>query len=289
MKISFHPLPPPCLRGASKDVLRQEAVKRASGWEVVDPASLYGAGYIAEEFFWSNIIWKNDRHLEEDFKEAHWLVLDVDDPEAPPLEYAVKTWCEHASFIGLSKSHQTEKHGVKCDRYRVALLLDRPITDFKTFHYNTKLLIDEYCGDPSCNDGSQIYFPCKSVPYYGTGDYRLKVLDAPKDYVVKQKTSSSLVFSPKKCPGYLPRWITNQIVDGLPQGSIRSGVYKLTCTLRDYGLDKNHIYSILSQGNIKLSSPSEWEEVIDAGFKYARNKQIGKVNRERDRLPGEEG
>ncbi len=69
------------------------------------------------------------------FQSAGWLMLEFDDPDSMRYEDAVRHFSAIAGFIHTSKSHQKIKgSSPACDRYHVALELDRAITDSREYN-----------------------------------------------------------------------------------------------------------------------------------------------------------
>lgn len=108
---------------------------------------------------------KNDNWITQEL-----LILDIDD--GLPLEDAKKMFSEYKAMIHTSTSHQKNKGGIKCDRYRVIIALKERLhcsvkeyTD--TMKYISKKVfpfIDDKCVDPA-----RIYFGYSDCEIHYTG------------------------------------------------------------------------------------------------------------------------
>jgi hypothetical protein len=101
----------------------------------------------------------NGRRTIKDALELSLLVFDVDDGCVLPVAKTI--FKEYQYIIATTKSHQREKNGKVCDRFRVILPLSSPITndeDYKaTFEYyrNKFPFVDQ-----TCKDISRFFYPC---------------------------------------------------------------------------------------------------------------------------------
>ncbi len=112
---------------------------------------------------WSPIVWLDGRRCRDNFQKARFCALDID--HGAKMEDLVAKLKELGigHVIGTTKSHQKDKHGVTCDRFRVVLLWEREITCLQTYTHNTKLLIDKFGADPCTYDGARMFGPCVAI------------------------------------------------------------------------------------------------------------------------------
>ena len=111
---------------------------------------------------WSPACFAGGVRLEKNFLGAHICALDFDAPNTP-LDCAIQQFKNYSHIIGTTKSHQKEKNGVTCDRYRVVLWFDRLATDLAEYKHNMTLQISTYYADKACKDGARFFFPCKEI------------------------------------------------------------------------------------------------------------------------------
>jgi len=100
---------------------------------------------------------------------ADMIILDIDDGLS--IDGAKALFQPMTHIIATTKSHQKDKNGVKCDRFRVILPVeqDEGAIDLSTADY--ELLMKEiltrypFC-DQVCKDASRFYFPSKESIVY---------------------------------------------------------------------------------------------------------------------------
>jgi hypothetical protein len=157
-------------------------------------AAFYSKGYrrvpmtniaaVAERIFpifcWSPIIWNNGERAEKNFITSEWCGLDFDTPETS-LDWAKKNFCDAIHIIGTTKSHQKEKSGIICDRFRVVLKFEVPIRNLKQYKYNMALYAERYNADRQCVDGARFYWPCNKIVSISQEGYTQDVYEAKEE------------------------------------------------------------------------------------------------------------
>jgi hypothetical protein len=98
------------------------------------------------------------------------IILDVDD--GLPIDEAHQIFLPYNHFIATTKSHQKEKNGVVCDRYRVFLPTETPI-DLNSEEYSvvmSEIMKEFNFVDKACKDSARFYYPAKdSIVTYKYG------------------------------------------------------------------------------------------------------------------------
>lgn len=188
---------------------------------------------------WSPIKWRDGVRKESHFLGAFMCALDFDSPQTN-LEWARKTFADYNCTIGTTKSHQKEKNGVVCDRFRVCLWFDEPITELEKYKHNMALLIAKYGADRACKDGARFFFPCVEIVESHDGD---SIPASALPVAVLEKTT---LYSAHKRRGM------NYVVNAQPAVSERnSTMFKEGCRLFRTKLDYNLIVDklrIISNG-----------------------------------------
>lgn len=134
----------------------------AKNWRTLKTASVSLITEVVEYGCWSPCLWDSGERREKNFKGAAWCVLDFDDPELT-LQQALNVFCDMTHIIGLTKSHQKDKGGVICDRFRVCLLFEQPITSVWDFKASMSHAVQHYESDPACIDAARFYWPCTEI------------------------------------------------------------------------------------------------------------------------------
>jgi len=129
---------------------------------------------------WSPITFKNNYRAKSNFMCAHLCVIDID--EGMGIDEACEFIDDNQywGIIAPTKSHGKWKEtstGVKepCDRFRLIMRFELPITDLKTYEQNMIPWIDRLGADAQCKDGARYFFPSSEIYYRTRGDF-LKVV-----------------------------------------------------------------------------------------------------------------
>jgi hypothetical protein len=126
--------------------------------KIVSLASLKHLDKIIQDNLWSCGIFKK-RRCKDDFESCQLIALDIDN--GCTLEQAKEDFKGYIHLIKPTRNHQKEKGGITCDRFRVILLLDRPITSSEEYKATWNSLFEKFNYiDPSTKDPSRQWFPC---------------------------------------------------------------------------------------------------------------------------------
>lgn len=90
------------------------------------------------------------------FLEAQILALDIDDGASALEAHDMLLELNLTHVIAATRSHQTEKHGKTCDRYRIIIPAEKPATRTCDYHFTAR-----YIGEPLRAD-KQSYSPVQS-------------------------------------------------------------------------------------------------------------------------------
>ena len=118
---------------------------------------------------YSNISFKDGYRKSMNFRGLSLIMLDIDNGDSIP-EVIEKLGTQKALIV-TTKSHQLSMKGTKtiepCDRYRLILPLDEPITDPVLYKKVITALIKEFKADPHCSDLARMYYhnPRQEVHY----------------------------------------------------------------------------------------------------------------------------
>lgn len=197
--------------------------------------------------------------------EQNLIIIDVDD--GMPMDVAKELFSEHKCLISTTKSHQKDKHGVVCDRYRVVFLSNRILrmssADYSEFMSNVYSAIG-LPADESCKDSSRFYYGSADADYwYSEGE---KLLDV-----------DSLIPNTKKEKEFKEHVATGQYDDSIGEvigdaerekkvfkeaynasfGEGSLSLYKLMYWLKDAGISDNDILGVAHRVN------DSWDEPMD--------------------------
>ena len=133
---------------------------------------------IVRSNIWSGCTWKNGYRKGDNFIQNELAVLDFDEPGVTLVE-AVRSFCDQWHIIGTTKSHQKEKNGVVCDRFRIVLRFEHPITNAEQYKQNMGPLIKKWDTDKKCGDAARYFFPCQEIISVNLDEdsYKIEVAD----------------------------------------------------------------------------------------------------------------
>lgn len=103
------------------------------------------------------MVWRGGHAKNENFIEASSIVIDVDD--GLTLQRAAAAIGDYAAVIVTTKSHQKEKAGKVCDRYRVYMPTDGVILDPEVYRATVGRWIAELGGDRQGKSPAQHFLP----------------------------------------------------------------------------------------------------------------------------------
>lgn len=113
---------------------------------------------------WSPIIWKDGERRSSNFIESHFLALDFDQPGDESMLEINDSLKDFKRIIATTKSHGKDKGGITCDRFRLILPFDKPITNVDEYIYNVKLAMKRFShADKSCFDAGRFFFPSNKI------------------------------------------------------------------------------------------------------------------------------
>lgn len=231
--ISYHPSRP--------DVSQPQAYTR--GFKEARIIDLNRIARGITQYVWSPILFKEGHRIQSNFLSCMWCALDFDTPFLA-LADACKIFCDTTHIIGTTKSHQKEKGGVICDRYRVVLRFSQPITDLRTYRYNMKLMHQKYDdADRACLDGARFFYPCSEIISIVTGDYLIDVVTSvPDDF-----ENLSTRISPYKGSRIIPPWARSRLETVVPVGERNTTFYRVAKDLTRSGFSEEEIWQLVGR------------------------------------------
>ena len=174
---------------------------------------------------WSPNVFRGGHRLEKNFIASYVCALDFDAPYTP-LDCAIAEFKDYSHIIGTTKSHQKDKNGIVCDRYRVVLWWDNPITDLAIYKHNMALQTHNLYADKACKDGARFFFPCIDI-VSSNGNGKLVKVETPdiaaQKEVIHRARQSPSFFGISKTPA--------------PPGTRNNAVFAATCKMIRRGMD----------------------------------------------------
>ena len=182
------------------------------------------------------------------------IILDVDD--GINLDAAKTFFSEWDCWIATTKSHQKEKNGIVCDRFRVVLLPNIKIKmDSDTYSYFMANIMDGLGGfaDPSCKDSSRFYYGNKDAIIWKSDSK--KKFDI-KDFIPETKRHRETALEMSKISDESK--LVRHFIRAAQVGSRNNELFKYGAMMRDMGEDwKSKVIDL----NSKLHEPIAEKEL----------------------------
>lgn len=213
---------------------------------------------------------KNGYRNKENFIQASCIGLDFDG--GMTLEQAKTRFAKYRHLIATTRSHQKEKNGVVCDRFRVVLWLKYPILTNETFEATWFELSKEFPeADRACKDGSRFFFPSVEVISRNKDGALIELVEPKKE----EKSPTKEVGETEKVKdekGMLARDTLNFLVLGAPDGKKHHSLYKAARDAFQQGYSKEwyleQVESLVKRtGDPAYTDAGALKTIEDAFFK----------------------
>lgn len=215
------------------------------------------------------------------------LIIDID--EDCTIEQAKVLFKRYEFFIITSKSHQKEKNGIVCDRFRIFFKLDKTINIRQEMEEIYSLFIDKYpFVDTSCRNVSRFFYssPFEAEVIYNKGiKYKTKIPICVNPMGVEDTNGSKEVSLPKVRGIYVLDEITglwtnefnevlvddnqndttleNKLKGGIAlldkefySGNRNNAIFSCACMLLKDGLSEQEVVDFITEENDKRDSIS---------------------------------
>ena len=245
-------------------------LKQAKDFEPLQPCDLKRLGAVACRYTWSPIVFAQNYRSRSNFMYSDYMGLDVDNTEGEPytLEQAINDWCDSACIIGLTKSHQIEKHTAEmvyppADRFRIITPWQRRITSLDEYEYNLRQYTQAHQQfDEACVDGARLFYPLQKIVYANFEGELQPVVSLPVKTAAEQELHSILLAAQKR--QRLTKGIPKYILKFLNEGKIFGGsrnlsVYATTRELLEHGYLPEKILDLLAKSPFNRSDFPESE------------------------------
>lgn len=228
----------------------------ASGFRSAEIFDMERISRCITQFVWSPIVWENGIRHQSKFLAVRLCALDFDDGDLT-LENAVNSFCDMTHVIGVTKSHQKEKNGIICDRFRVVLVFESKIENLEIYKSNMALLTRIHGADKACKDGARFFYPCNEIVSVNNDGYFQEV----KNEILEiKKTAIPQVYKDfRQVP---PKYI--RVFEKMYGPSNRNNaVFYLARRGLEVGLDVDGVIRILeSTRSYSAVSPLSQDELI---------------------------
>ena len=164
-------------------------------------------------FNYSPFIYENNYRLEKNSKleECNTIMLDFDD--GLTIEEARELFKDYTHIIATTKSHQKEKNGYTCDRFRLILPLEENLdTTIEEYKQTMAFLILKYGNDKACKDIARFYYGYENsevIVHYGKFFFDYDVVQKQAKLYFKIQKDKEKKANAIAAPVYKPTYNTD--------------------------------------------------------------------------------
>jgi hypothetical protein len=218
---------------------------------------------------YSAVKFRQNVRKKSNFVETNIIVLDID--SAQDKNRSIKDISNELKnlnhIIAPTKSHQTDKGGIVCDRYRILLFTERNIDNVKKYELMLKTIADKYSlnYDKVAKDAGRLFFKSNCIESYRfDGEYVDSGLIIKK--VINEKRKFNYLRSKSKLDKQFIEWV--QKTQSKKQQSKREDFIRILLAQRNL-LRKNVLPQVFiaSQVGITRETVKVWlKEFIELGY-----------------------
>lgn len=254
-----------------------DARKFWRGWRGKYVPSAGEVAQLITQYAISPCMWGGGIRKRDNFRYAEWFGLDFD--ENVTLAKAQEMFEPYLHVIGTTKSHQKEKNGKVCDRFRVFLKFAHRCVGRDDYEETARYIIKEYGADKACKDAARLFWPCKDIVVCKSGG---KVIHAKKyDPVKKERKKQWLarrdeqIRSSYSASKGIPPWARMQLDHGPDPGESRTVCcYRVARDLLKAGYTESEAIDVIWASNIPLNSSDGCYKDVRKAVRNAFGKPI---------------
>ena len=187
-------------------------------------------------------------------------------------------------MIGTTRSHQKEKNGLICERFRLIIPVSNQINDRQSYSSLMSQAIKHYGSDEACSDLGRFYFPCTEIISIQEMGMSFEDMAAGfpavtpiENHIHVTQTNSDghqgYPTGPFKVP---PPWVLAALRTGVPKGSRHRACLRIAVALSARGFLEDEIFAIVSLspfGSEVDISDKELHRTISNGIKWLQSQQ----------------
>lgn len=217
--------------------------RRQGSFDVRHCKTMHDVASIVVKNCWSPISWNGGLRKGDNFLEAGLCALDFDSPN-----YSLRQCItDHRGFIhliGTTKSHQKEKRGVVCDRFRLVIPFMEVVNKSADYKSAISHAILKYQSDEACSDLARFYYPCKEIVSLSEDGQSFQVMRDKNELFIKSDLHGSIRNAPFRTP---PGWVLAVLRNGVPLGSRHHTCLRIAVALSARGFSEEEILKIICQ------------------------------------------
>jgi len=267
-------------------MLHQPANKWKKGFEVREiPFDNLHYMVNSDYRIYSAGVFKDGVATDDNWLEQDLLILDIDD--GLTILEALTTFKGYKALITTTKSHQVDKNGTTCDRFRVIIPLKETLCCTKEEYKDAMKFIlgSKYpFADNKCKDPSRIYFGKSNAEYYYTnGDMffdfenEMKIAKEIKLFTSKYEPSVKQVplHDGTKIDWYRENWLNDnmrrvlKVDEKFVEGGRNTTLFSYGKLFKEMGMTDSEVVDIVLWIN---AGQLEESEIVNTIFKSLKIK-----------------
>ncbi len=217
------------------------------------------------KFNYSAGTFKNGHRRKSNYQEKqNLIIIDIDD--GMKLETAKKMFANYKCMIATTKSHQKDKNGLTCDRFRIIFITDRTIKLDSEMYSRFMSNCYESLGvpaDESCKDSSRMYYGAKGDHWYSDGDKLFEISDLIPETTKEKERKTMLNSSGVGSTQGLERVLLEEAI----RGSRNHTILRYAMFLKDSGYELEDAKEKTLDFNSKLPESLAEKEIRQTIFK----------------------
>ena len=233
----------------------------SKNWKGTKANSADEIGKLVSTYTNSPCMWAHGIRNKKNFVRADWLGLDFD--EGMSLKDALFEFEPFLHVIGTTKSHQIDKGGKVCDRFRVFLKFCSPCNDARDYEHTVKTFVSQTRADKACVDAARYFWPCKEIVRVKPFGDLIGVFKAPE---IPPKARQNFANKRKayenhhKKNGTYPLWIDGKLEGGCAIGTRNKTTYMIAAELSKLGFGKDKIVDMIEQSSIPACGADDFSK-----------------------------
>lgn len=243
-----------------------------SGFKSIELLDVHRLAKCITNYVWSPCVWEGGKRTQKNFKAARLCVLDFDDGETTLMD-AKRIFCDCIHLIGTTRSHQKEKNGLICDRFRVLFIFEKPLDNLRKYRWNMHKFMRNFSCDRACKDGARFFYPCREIVSLATEGYFQKVEDdIPEDFETRRAINQTLFEA-----GVIPNRIYMKFERNFYKNHRNIAIYGFANDVACYGFTPTEILFKIKESNVFKNF---CEDLTDAEILSAINNGINAYYKE---------
>lgn len=251
-------------------------VANAPGWHYTEGFYTFShyttlqLAHVICKYVWSPVVFFGGRRKQDCFVKSYVCALDFDSPEYD-IQKADAVFGAYKRIIATTKSHQLDKNGVVCDRFRVILFFEKPIDALDRYRYNMKQMANKHPCDRKATDGARFFYPCKSIVSVKSGKLLPVKSESPTYVKQRQYASSALLKKNKRLPVSCQRFLEFGDVSQFEGRNV--ACFVTACFLFDMGTMEGEVIQRLQSSPFDRQGFSESELISCVTSAKQRSRQ----------------